>query len=265
MSSRLPADVIRKRLPSMYHQFLELADVDITKEPMEIGPTFHYTMGGIGVDAETEAATVGGLFACGESAGGMHGANRLGGNSLSDLLVFGKRAGEAAAQYAQGRSGDPQVAETQITDVARHTLQPFERVEGENPYTVLHEMQKTLHNLVGIIRTESELTEAIEKLGEYRERAEKVRVVGSRAYNPGWNTSIDLRNMLMVAEGCAKAALARRESRGGHTRDDFPTTDPEFGKINHALRYEGGEVTVTATPLPEMPDDLRKIIEETPE
>ncbi len=265
ISTRLSPDVILKRLSSMYHQFKELADVDITKEAMEIGPTCHYTMGGIRVDAETQAATIGGLFACGESAGGMHGANRLGGNSLSDLLVFGKRAGEGAAQYAKGRAGEPLPSDAQVTDIGRHTLSPFERAEGENPYAVLQDLQETLHNLVGIIRTESELKEAVELIRTYRDRAEKVRVVGSRAYNPGWNTAIDLRSMLLVAEACAKAALARRESRGGHTRDDFPAPDAEFGKINHTVRFEGGEVTITPAPLPEMPDELRKIIEETPE
>ncbi len=265
VSSRLSADVIKRRLPSMYHQFLELADVDITKEPMEIAPTCHYTMGGIRVDAETEATTIPGLFACGESAGGMHGANRLGGNSLSDLLVFGKRAGEHAAQYAAGKAGAPTIPETQVTDATREVLAPFERVDGENPYTVLNDMQEMLHNLVGIIRIEAELKEALERFVELKERAGKVRVIGTRAYNPGWNTAIDLRNMLMVAEGCTKAALARRESRGGHTREDFPVTDPEFAKINHAVRYENGEVTITPTPLPQMPDDLRQIVEENPE
>jgi succinate dehydrogenase / fumarate reductase flavoprotein subunit len=265
VSSRLPADVIRKRLPSMYHQFLELADVDITKEPMEIAPTCHYTMGGIRVDAETEAATIPGLFACGESAGGMHGANRLGGNSLSDLLVFGKRAGEAAAAYAKGVTSTPAVPEGQVTDIVRRVLGPFERVEGENPFTVLHDLQEMLHNLVGIIRTESELTQAVEEFGPLKDRASKVRVTGTRAYNPGWNTAIDLTNMLIVAEACTRAALARRESRGGHTREDFPATDPELAKINHSIGLKDGEVTVTATPLPQMPDDLRAIVEENPE
>jgi succinate dehydrogenase / fumarate reductase flavoprotein subunit len=265
VSTRLSPDVIKRRLPSMYHQFLELADVDITKEPMEIAPTCHYTMGGIRVDAETQAATIPGLYACGESAGGMHGANRLGGNSLSDLLVFGKRAGEHAAQYAAGKEGTPKLSEGQITDVTRTVLGPFERVEGENPYTVLHDLQEMLHNLVGIIRTESELNEATGKFAELKDRASKVRATGNRAYNPGWNTAIDLTNMLMVAEGCTKAALARRESRGGHTREDYPSTDPELAKINHAVRWANGEVTITPTPLPQMPDELMKIVEETPE
>jgi len=264
IASRLDAASIQRRLPSMYHQFKELADVDITKEMMEIGPTCHYVMGGIRVEADTQAATVPGLFAAGESAGGMHGANRLGGNSLSDLLVFGKRAGEHAAQYAQGVSGEPAVEESQIEDLAREAIAPFGRIGGENPFTVHHDLQDTMQTLVGIIRTESDLAKAIDEIQVLRDRASRTQVTGGRRYNPGWHMSIDLHAMLTVSECCARAALERRESRGGHTREDYPTTDPEFGKVNVVCRTATDGIGISREALPVMPDELRDLIDKEP-
>jgi succinate dehydrogenase / fumarate reductase flavoprotein subunit len=266
IASRRPADYIQRRLPSMYHQFKELADVDITAEPMEIGPTCHYVMGGIRVDADTAAATIPGLYAAGEVAAGMHGSNRLGGNSLGDLLVFGKRAGEAAAQYAQALSPGqrPKVDDRQVTQVAAEALAPFERDPANNPYTVHAKLQSVMNDLVGIIRTEAELERALKELAAIKEEATQVGVEGHRQFNPGWHLSIDLRNMIRVSECIATAALARHESRGGHTRDDYPAADPEFAKINHVLRLRGGELQLSAEPLPQMPDDLRELFEEPP-
>ncbi len=264
IATRLDAETIKRRLPSMYHQFKELADVDITKEPMEVGPTCHYVMGGIRVDADTTAATIPGLFASGESAAGLHGANRLGGNSLSDLLVFGKRSGEYAARYAQGVTGEPQLDNTELATLAREALAPFERVEGENPYDVHHDLQETMQTLVGIIRTESDLSKALDELQTLRERASKARITGARAFNPGWHMCLDLEAMIAVAECCTLAALERKESRGGHTRDDYPEPSSEFAKVNVACSYSDGATSIRQEPLPEMPDDLRKIIEEQP-
>ena len=223
-------------------------------------------MGGVRVDADTAAATIPGLFSSGESAGGMHGANRLGGNSLSDLLVFGKRSGEGAAQYAQGRTGDPQISESELRDIERMALAPFNRVEGENPFVVHHDLQETMQTLVGIIRTESDLTKALDEIEQLKIRANNTRIDGGRRYNPGWHMAIDLHAMLTVSEACAKAALERKESRGGHTREDFPGPTEEFSKVNVAcsLAADGISVDVRQTPLPEMPDDMRKIIEEQP-
>ncbi|MGH3680767.1 MAG: fumarate reductase/succinate dehydrogenase flavoprotein subunit, partial [Natronosporangium sp.] len=222
VSSRLSAETIRRKLPSMYHQFRELADVDITKQPMEVGPTCHYVMGGVEVDAETAAAVgVPGLFAAGEVAGGMHGANRLGGNSLSDLLVFGKRAGEHAAGYA-ATAPRARLADADLAAAAETALAPLERPGGENPYALQQELQTVMGNLVGIIRRGSELAESLEKLAELRERVTKVGAAGGRAYNPAWHLALDLRHMLVVSECTARAALQREESRGGHTREDFP-------------------------------------------
>jgi succinate dehydrogenase / fumarate reductase, flavoprotein subunit len=266
IATRLDAESIKRRLPSMYHQFKELADVDITKEPMEVGPTCHYVMGGVRVEADTAAATIPGLFASGEAAAGLHGANRLGGNSLSDLLVFGKRSGEYAAKHALGMSGGaPKLNGAQLDDIARQALAPFERVEGENPYDVHHDLQETMQTLVGIIRTESDLTKALDELQTLKDRASKTRVTGSRQFNPGWHLAMDMHAMLVVSECCAKAALERRESRGGHTRDDYPEPSSEFAKINIAasLGSDGG-IATRQEPLPEMPDELRKIIEENP-
>jgi succinate dehydrogenase / fumarate reductase flavoprotein subunit len=262
IASRRPADYIRRRLPSMYHQFKELADVDITREPMEVGPTYHYVMGGVRVDADSTAATVPGLFAAGEVAGGMHGSNRLGGNSLSDLLVFGRRAGLYAALYAKDLGGQLTVDRGQVESVARELLEPFDRAGGENPYAIQAELQDTMQSLVGIIRNERELKEALRRIEALKERAKKVRVEGGRTYNPGWHTALDLDALLTVAECSTLAALERRESRGGHTRDDYPAMDPEWGKVNVALRQKDGALQVTREPLPTMPAELRALFEE---
>jgi succinate dehydrogenase / fumarate reductase flavoprotein subunit len=262
IASRRDPEYIRRRLPSMYHQFKELADVDITKEPMEVGPTCHYVMGGVRVDPDTQAGTVPGLFAAGEAAGGMHGANRLGGNSLSDLLVFGLRAGRYAAEYARGLRGTPPVDERQVDEVAREALLPFERTEGENPYTIQQDLQDCMQDLVGIIRTEVELKSALERIAGLKERAGRVRVEGNRQYNPGWHLALDLPSLLTVAECVTLAALERRESRGGHTRDDYPKPDSEFGKVKVVLRERDGELVVAREPLDEMPDDLKQLFEE---
>ncbi len=263
IASRRSAEYIRRRLPSMYHQFKELADVDITAEPMEIGPTCHYIMGGIRVDADTTATTVSGLYAAGEAAGGMHGSNRLGGNSLSDLLVFGRRAGQYAAEHAQSFPGDVRLDDAQIADVSRHALSFFEHEGAENPYTVHQELQETMQSLVGIIRTESELQEAKTKLSEFDERAPKVGVEGHRQFNPGWHLALDLESMLAVARCTTLGAIERKESRGGHTRDDYPGPDNEhFGKVNMVTRVAASEVVVIEEPLPEMPDELKVLFEE---
>jgi succinate dehydrogenase / fumarate reductase, flavoprotein subunit len=263
IAGRLSEAEIIKKLPGMYHQFKQLADVDITKERMEIGPTCHYAMGGVRVDPETQAATVPGLFAAGEVGGGMHGSNRLGGNSLSDLVVFGRRAGLGAAEYAQGMAGAPAVDDAEIARLAAQALEPFEREGGENPYTIHQNLQDTMQNLVGIIRTEVELKQALDEIGALQERAANVGIEGHRQYNPGWHLSIDLRSMLVVSEAVTKAALERKESRGGHTRNDYPGPDPEFGKVNVRVRQQdGGGVAVEQIPLPQMPDDLRKLFEE---
>jgi succinate dehydrogenase / fumarate reductase flavoprotein subunit len=262
IASRKPADYIRRRLPSMYHQFKELADVDITKEPMEVGPTCHYVMGGVRVDPDTQAATVPGLFAAGEAAGGMHGANRLGGNSLSDLLVFGLRAGRHAAEHAAALADLPAVDPDQVETAEREALAPFERAEGENPYAVQQELQECMQELVGIIRTEDELKSALERIAVLRERAARVTVGGHRQYNPGWHLALDLRSLLTVSESVTLAALERRESRGGHTRDDYPKPDPELGKVKVVVRQRDGELTVAREPLEEMPDDLKQLFEE---
>jgi len=261
--TRRPADYIKKRLPSMYHQFKELADVDITKEPMEVGPTCHYAMGGVRVEADTTQSTVKGLFAAGEVAGGMHGSNRLGGNSLSDLVVFGRRAGLHAALHAKDFGGVLRVESGQVEALAREMIEPFTRPGGENPYAIQHELQQTMQALVGIIRTEAELRGALEKIDLFKDRARKVRVEGGRAYNPGWHTALDLRSLLTVAECSTLAALERKESRGGHTREDHPKADPGWGKVNVVLRQKDGGVTVSREPLPAMPAELRKLFEET--
>jgi succinate dehydrogenase / fumarate reductase flavoprotein subunit len=263
IATRRPADVIRKRLPSMYHQFMELAGVDITTEAMEVGPTCHYIMGGVRVDADTEATTTPGLFAAGEVAGGMHGANRLGGNSLSDLLVFGRRAGMGASDYAE-KSGGPRAADpAQVEAIIDEALAPFHREGGESPYDIHHDLQETMQSLVGIIRTESELVEALQALDKFDERASTMSVSGGRAYNPGWNLATDLPSMLAVSRLVATGALNRKESRGGHTRDDFPGPDPEMGKVNFVQRLsEDGTVTVSPEPLLEMPEELAELLGE---
>ncbi|MGC9962068.1 MAG: fumarate reductase/succinate dehydrogenase flavoprotein subunit [Acidimicrobiales bacterium] len=261
IASRRPAEEIRRRLPSMYHQFKQLADVDITTDAMEVGPTCHYIMGGVRVDADTAATTVAGLYAAGEVAGGMHGANRLGGNSLSDLLVFGRRAGLAAAEYALGRPA-PVIEDTAVTAVTQHALHFFEHDAGENAYTVHHDLQETMQDLVGIIRTESELLEAKEKLVELGERAAKVTVEGNRSFNPGWHLALDLESMLACARCTTLGAIERRESRGGHTREDYPKPDPELEKVNMVTRMSGTGVVVVPEPKPVMPAELAELFEE---
>jgi succinate dehydrogenase flavoprotein subunit len=262
IASRRPAEYILKRLPSMYHQFKELADVDITKEPMEIGPTCHYVMGGIEVDPDTAASSVPGLFAAGEVSGGMHGSNRLGGNSLSDLLVFGKRAGEGAADYLESLgSSRPSVSGADLDAAIAEALEPLSRAEGENPYTVHAELQQMMNDLVGLIRRESEVKSALGELEKFRERAARVAVPGERAYNPGWHYSIDLRNMLLVAECVAMAALERQESRGGHTRDDYPEMLPEWRKVNLILTLIGDKLELTHKPMPVIRADLLGLFE----
>jgi succinate dehydrogenase / fumarate reductase, flavoprotein subunit len=262
IASRRSADFIRRRLPSMYHQFKELADVDITASPMEIGPTCHYMMGGVKVDADTEQSTVGGLFAAGECAGGMHGSNRLGGNSLSDLLVFGRRAGMHAAEYAAGLGSEPQVDDALVDQLMTDALAPFERDGGENPYTLQQDLQATMQTLVGIIRVKDELEDALDRINELKERSRKVTVEGHRQYNPGWHLALDLESLLTVSEAVARAALSREESRGGHTRDDFPKPDPEWGKVNNTVRRKGEGISLTQEPLPQMPDELKALLEE---
>jgi len=262
IASRRPAEYIKRRLPSMYHQFRELADVDITKEAMEVGPTCHYFMGGVRVDADTTAATVPGLFAAGEVAAGLHGANRLGGNSLSDLVVFGRRAGLYAAEYAKALKASLTVDTGQIEAIAQGLLAPFNGKGGENPYAIHAELQDCMQTLVGIIRTEKELKQALDKLATFKQRLTKVSVEGNRQYNPGWHLALDLYSMLAVSEAVTLAAIERKESRGGHTRDDYPKTDPKFAKINVAVRKIKGELRISQEPLPEMPEELKKLVEE---
>jgi succinate dehydrogenase / fumarate reductase, flavoprotein subunit len=263
IASRRTPEFIKKRLPSMYHQFKELADVDITKEPMEIGPTCHYAMGGVEVDPDTEVSVVPGLYAVGECSGGMHGSNRLGGNSLSDLIVFGKRAGDAAAAYATSLPQRPVLSDDDVAAAQADALHPFEVEGGENPYTIQQDLQQTMHDLVGIIREGAELEEAIGRIEEFKERVGRMAVEGHRQYNPGWHLALDLRNMLLVSESVAKAALARKESRGGHTRNDYPGPDPEWGAKNLVVRLneEGTGIDLVEQPLPQMPDDLKSFFE----
>ena len=253
---------IKRKLPSMYHQFKELADLDITKEAMEVGPTTHYIMGGIRVDADTQESTIPGLFAAGECAAGINGANRLGGNSLSDLIVFGKRAGEYAAQYAR-QAVATKVDEAAVERAIAESLAPFERgAGGENPYTVQQDLQDTMQGLVGIVRTEDEMQEAVKRLAAFRERASRVGVEGHREFNSGWHTCIDLRNLLDCSELIAVSAIERKESRGGHFREDYPEKAAEFGTFNIATQLVNGRVQVSRIPLQEMPPELKHIIEE---
>jgi succinate dehydrogenase / fumarate reductase flavoprotein subunit len=259
VSTRLPADVILRKLPSMYHQFKELADVDITKEPMEVGPAQHYVMGGVEVDADTGESCVSGLFAAGEVSGGMHGSNRLGGNSLSDLLVFGRRAGMGAAQYLDSL-GDkrPVAGDGDIAAAHAEATAPFERAVGENPYTVHAEVQGTMSSLVGIIRKEDEIKAALAELEKLGERAAAVRAEGGPVYNPGWHLALDLRNIMLIAECVAQAALERQESRGGQTREDYPGMSPEWRKVNLicSLDEDGQRVQIKSQPMPAMRADL---------
>ncbi len=275
IATRRTAEDIRRRLPSMYHQFKELAGVDITAEAMEVGPTCHYAMGGVRVEADSAATTVTGLFAAGEVAGGMHGANRLGGNSLSDLIVFGRRAGLGAGEFARGRAGAVSVDPGQVEAAVAAAMAPLERDGGENPYDLQHDLQEVMQSLVGIIRTGSELDEALGKLDELEERATNVSAAGGRAYNPGWNLATDLPSMLSVSRCVAQGAINRKESRGGHTRDDFPKADPEMGTVNFVQRIPEGAggsagaggtpsirtITVTPEPIPPMPDELSSLME----
>ena len=259
--SHKPAEYVKRKLPGMYHQFKELADVDITKGPMEVGPTCHYTMGGIRVEAETGAATVPGLFAAGEAAAGMHGANRLGGNSLSDLLVFGKRAGAAAAEYAKNAS-TVKVDQAQVDDAEREMLAPFARPSGESPYEIHRELQETLQKLVGIYRNEGDLKEALKKIAALKARADRVHVDGSRLFNPGWHLARDLQSMLTVTEAATLCALARKESRGAHSRIDFPDYDAEWAKKNNIIVKEGGEMKLRERPVPQMPEESKQLFAE---
>ncbi|TCC46707.1 fumarate reductase/succinate dehydrogenase flavoprotein subunit [Kribbella capetownensis] len=262
VSSRLPAEEITRRLPSMHHQFKELADVDITAEPMEVGPTCHYVMGGVEVDPDTASSVVPGLFAAGEVAGGMHGSNRLGGNSLSDLLVFGRRAGMGAAVYVDSLQERPKIDEADIDAAATEALAPFELEGGENPYSIHQELQQSMNDLVGIIRKEEEMEQALGRLAEFRGRIAKMTVEGHRQFNPGWHLALDLRNMLTVSECVAKAALRRQESRGGHTRDDYPGMNAEWRKklLVCALDADGG-VNVTEEQQIPMREDLLELFE----
>ena len=262
IASRRPAEYILRRLPSMYHQFKELADVDITKEPMEIGPTAHYVMGGVEVDPDTGAASVPGLFAAGEVSGGMHGSNRLGGNSLSDLLVFGRRSGLGAAEYVSALSDRPAVSEAALTSAATVAVAPLERAEGESPYAIHGDLQVIMNDLVGLIRRESELKTALVELDKLRTRAVQVSAPGDRAYNPGWHLALDLRNMLEVAECVAQAALERQESRGGHTREDYPAMSPEWRKVNLICSLDAnGDVTLKRQPMVPMRTDLLELFD----
>jgi succinate dehydrogenase / fumarate reductase flavoprotein subunit len=267
IASRRTPEFIRRRLPSMYHQFMELAGVDITKEMMEIGPTCHYIMGGVKVDAETTATAAEGLFAAGEVAGGMHGANRLGGNSLSDLIVFGRRAGMGAADYVESGKGPTGFDQSEVDEAIKEALAPFKRETGENPYDIQRDLQEMMQTNVGIIRTASEIDEAIVKLEEFTERINNLSVKGGRAYNPGWNLATDLPSMLTVSKCTARGARERKESRGGHTREDFPKADPNYGKINfaHSLPSGGdwhGEIKTVESPILVMPDELKALLED---
>jgi len=253
---------IKKKLPSMYHQFKQLADIDITKQPMEVGPTTHYVMGGIRVDSDTQMSRVPGLFAAGECAAGINGANRLGGNSLSDLLVFGKRAGEFAAKCAK-KNQHGAVNTSEIENVVRETLRPFEQREGENPYTLQRDLQETMQDNVGIVRTEAEMKSQLDHLRKLWERTNQVGVSGNREFNPGWHTALDLKNLLTVSEAVTRAALERKESRGAQFREDYPEKDAKFANVNTIIwRGDDGSMNVRLDPLPEMPEELRQIIEE---
>ncbi len=260
--SHKPAEYVKKKLPSMYHQFRELADVDITKGPMEVGPTCHYMMGGIRVEAESAQSNVPGLFAAGEAAAGLHGANRLGGNSLSDLLVFGRRAGLAAAAHAK-QAGAPALDDAQVAEATCEMLELFERSEGESPYDVHRDLQETMQNYVGIFRNESDLKRGLDEIEKLKERAAQVRVDGSRLFNPGWHLARDLKSMLTVSEAVALSALERKESRGAHSRIDFPKYDEEWGKLNNIISRDGQRMRRSQSSIAEMPLDLRVILEET--
>jgi succinate dehydrogenase / fumarate reductase, flavoprotein subunit len=256
------AEHIKKKLPSMYHQFKQLADIDITEQPMEVGPTTHYVMGGIHVHPDTQMSRVPGLFAAGECAAGINGANRLGGNSLSDLLVFGKRAGEFAAKFAK-ENQQGKIDHDKIDIAAKEAVAPFERGAGENPYEVQKDLQESMQDLVGIVRTENEMRQALDKIDNYKARATNAGVTGNREFNPGWHTALDLKNLLTVSEAIARAALERKESRGAQFREDFPDKDERFSKVNTMIsKGSDGAMQIRLEPLPEMPDYLKQVIEE---
>jgi succinate dehydrogenase / fumarate reductase flavoprotein subunit len=259
--SHKPAEYVKKKLPSMYQQFRELADVDITKGPMEVGPTCHYMMGGIRVDAETAQATVPGLFAAGEAAAGLHGANRLGGNSLSDLLVFGRRAGMAAADHAQQVTSTA-INSAQVEAAARELLVTFERAEGESPYDIHRDLQETMQNYVGIFRNEDDLEKGLSEIQQLKARTGQVRVEGSRLFNPGWHLARDLKSMLTVSEAVTLSALARKESRGAHSRIDYPKYDETWGKQNNIISLVEDEMKLTQRTIPELPKELQQLLEE---
>jgi succinate dehydrogenase / fumarate reductase flavoprotein subunit len=262
IASRRPADYIRKRLPSMYHQFKELAGVDITKEAMEVGPTCHYLNGGIRVEADSTATRVAGLFAAGEVAGGLHGANRLGGNSLSDLVVFGRRAGLYAAEYVKALKGPGALDGGQVETAVRTLLSPFASKGTENPYAIHADLQECMQSLVGIIRTEGELRKALEEIAVLRQRLARVKVEGGRAFNPAWHLALDLHSMLTVSEAVTLGALERKESRGGHTRDDYPFADDRYGTVNMVIRRKGEALAVAQEPIPPLRDDLKALLQE---
>jgi succinate dehydrogenase / fumarate reductase flavoprotein subunit len=264
IKERMPksAEHIKRKLPSMYHQFKQLADLDITNEPMEVGPTTHYMMGGIRVDGDSQMSSVPGLFAAGEVAAGLHGANRLGGNSLSDLVVFGRRAGRFAAAFANA-NGPVTIDETELQAAATAALVPFDRgPAGENPYQIQYDLQETMQDLVGIVRVESEMQQALEAIGQLRARAERAGITGNREYNNGWHTAIDLGSMMIVSEAITRAALLRKESRGAQFREDFPGKDSEWEKYNIVIKRGDGEMQVERRALTPMPDELKKVIEE---
>jgi succinate dehydrogenase / fumarate reductase flavoprotein subunit len=244
----------------MYRQFKELADVDITRDPMEVGPTCHYMMGGVRVDPESQESTVPGLFAAGEVAGGMHGANRLGGNSLSDLLVFGKRAGEFAARHAQEKAAFPAINPDEVEAAARASLAPFDPPDGENPYAIHEDLRTMMQRRVGIVRSAEDLEFALDALAALRDRARRVKAGGNIQFNPGWHLALDLKNMIDISEAVTHAAHARTESRGAHTREDYPGSDPEWGRRNVIIRRSGDGVEVALAPLPEMPADLKQLL-----
>jgi succinate dehydrogenase / fumarate reductase flavoprotein subunit len=258
--SHKPADYVIRKLPSMYHQFKDLADVDITKGPMEVGPTCHYMMGGIRVEAETAATSLPGLFAAGEAAAGLHGANRLGGNSLSDLLVFGRRAGEAAARHARSAVTPTAADSGEIEEAARETLAPFERSDGESPYAIHQDLEETMQNLVGIFRNAEDLKRGLSEIEKLKERLARVRVEGSRLFNPGWHLARDLKSMLTVSEAVARSALERLESRGAHSRTDYSKLDPAWGKRNNVVFRDGTEMRISQRPIPELPADLAALL-----
>ena len=267
IGSRRSAEFIRRRLPGMYHQFMELAGVDITREAMEIGPTCHYIMGGVRVDADTTATKVPGLFAAGEVAGGMHGANRLGGNSLSDLIVFGRRAGMGAADYIEGLQGSATLNQGEVDEAIAEAIAPFNRENGENPYDIQRDLQELMQSDVGIIRTGSELDAAIETLENFTERVQNIALKGGRQYNPGWNLATDLPSMLTVSKCTARGARDRKESRGGHTREDFPGTDEQLSKVNFGHTITGsdwtGSITTEPIPILPIPAELKALLEES--